>query len=93
MLAFFAKYLLGIAHLGDYVFVYLCICVFLREVIIRMQHQVIKIDQDVVSFTTNPLAAVRPGTCLIKMQMRWRKVSQGSKKYKYQIHIFKNTKI
>ena len=94
MLAFIAKYLLGIAHLGDYVFVYLCICVFLREVIIRMQHQVIKeqVDQDVVSFT-NPLAAVRRGTCLIKMQMRWRKVSQGSKKYKYQIHIFKNTKI
>ena len=27
MLAFIAKYLLDIAHLGDYVFVYLCICV------------------------------------------------------------------
>ena len=34
--------------------IYLCICVFLREVIIRMQHQVIKVDRDVVSFT-NPL--------------------------------------
>ena len=60
MLAFIAKYLLGIAHMGDYIFVYLCICVFLREVIIRMQHQVIKeqVDQDVARFT-NPLAAVR----------------------------------